>query len=734
MWSERLWISAWLAWQRTFRYGLSMTKRAVGLLGLSLAGVVACAAEGGLLSSFGFAVGPLEEAEPNDAFASATPLTSPAWVTAPLFPTGDVDVYSFDANAGDLVFAALGTSGANGTANGDSVLEVLGTDGSTVLEADDNDGSFNDTSSSIAGTPLAAAGTYFLRVRAVAGDEQLRPYDLFFQLRPGTVSAEAEPNNDRAAANPLTNGLVTGAITNDGDSDVFSFPLAAGDTVFVSLDADPERNGTTWNPRMALLLPNEPRLAVNDANTTSPNSEALFFTVEQAGTYYVGVDTDIGAALSATYRLSVTVFPAPTPPPNCAIYASSGTAVMGDLSVVTSIIDVPAHVIIGDVDVSVHVDHANLLDVDVTLTSPSGGTKVLFADVSGSGALDTVFDDAAALPIQSGAAVNGGRMRPRTATRMSWFNGEDAFGNWTLRAYDDASLDTGTLQGWTLRICERQTRATEGVIYATDFEQVDDAGWTHSGTNDEWERGTPSQPPFEGCYSGTNCWKTNLDNSYAASSSHVLVSPQIALPAAGSFELAWAMKLQVENASFDSLTVGVREVGGAERVVYRFMDPTTSTVTVGNGPPVQVPIYVGWALHTADISDFVGRTVELVFTLQGDPYQNLAGFNIDDVEVHRFLRCGDGHVSGSEECDDGNAVDGDGCSANCTTSSTGADGGPQDDGGPTDPPGGGDGGDGGGGTFIPPDRTNCSSVAGADAALGVMLLALLRVVTRKRIA
>jgi cysteine-rich repeat protein len=28
-------------------------------------------------------------------------------------------------------------------------------------------------------------------------------------------------------------------------------------------------------------------------------------------------------------------------------------------------------------------------------------------------------------------------------------------------------------------------------------------------------------------------------------------------------------------------------------------------------------------------------------------------------------RCGDGHVCDDEECDDGNTIDGDGCSAQC---------------------------------------------------------------------
>lgn len=557
-----------LVWQRAFRYGLLMSTRVVGWLGLSLVGVLACA-DGGGFSPFEAATEQLAEAEPNDAFTTATLVTSPAWVTAPLFPGGDVDYYGFTANAGDLVFAAVNTSWASGVAQ-DSILDVIASDGTTVVETDDDDGTFGVSASSIAGTRLLDAGTYFLRVRAGSISAQLRPYDLFFQLRPSTVSAETEPNDDKATANQLSGGLVSGAIGQDGDNDVWAFTLAAGETVFVSLDADPERDGVTWNPRVELELPSGSRLAADDSSVVSPNSEALYFTVEEAGTYYVGVEASGAAGPTATYRLSVTAFPAPAPAPACTVHTVSETTVFSDYMVVESVINVPEHTIIGDLDVSVQIDHQALVDVDVTLTSPQGGTKVIFADVAASGAVfvNTVFDDDAALPIQNSVAFDGGRMRPRAQSRLDWFNGEDAAGDWTLRVYDDASGGSGTFRGWSLRICERQAGPLDEPIYATEFEEVDDAGWTHSGVNDEWARGTPSAAPFVGCHSGTKCWKTNLGGTYAASSRQVLVSPNITLPENGVFELSWAMKLQLEHASFDGATVAVRAADGArERVI-----------------------------------------------------------------------------------------------------------------------------------------------------------------------
>lgn len=53
----------------------------------------------------------------------------------------------------------------------------------------------------------------------------------------------------------------------------------------------------------------------------------------------------------------------------------------------------------------------------------------------------------------------------------------------------------------------------QGVIYEEDFE-ASDGGYTHSGTNDEWEWGHPTSGPGA-AHSGNNCWATDLDGNYA---------------------------------------------------------------------------------------------------------------------------------------------------------------------------------------------------------------------------
>ena len=211
------------------------------------------------------------ETEPNDTFGTADVLTgTEGKIRAGLYnglptPGTDTDFYSFTIAAPSKVYAAIVTSGnGNGTAGGtgDSVLEVLGTDGSTVLELDDEDGSFSGSSSSIAGTTLAAAGTYYFRVTNFSTTTPIAPYDLYFAVRSlaSPPTAETEPNNNGTPQVLPASEYVSGTIDPSLDTDTFSFSALAGETIFLSLDLDPERDVTTFNGRIGLGLFGTPPL------------------------------------------------------------------------------------------------------------------------------------------------------------------------------------------------------------------------------------------------------------------------------------------------------------------------------------------------------------------------------------------------------------------------------------------------------------------------------------------
>ncbi len=70
-------------------------------------------------------------------------------------------------------------------------------------------------------------------------------------MQSGTPTAEIEPNDTPATANALAAyGWVAGRATSAAtDLDCYSLSLNAGDTVYLSLDLDPERDTVEWNGR-----------------------------------------------------------------------------------------------------------------------------------------------------------------------------------------------------------------------------------------------------------------------------------------------------------------------------------------------------------------------------------------------------------------------------------------------------------------------------------------------------
>jgi hypothetical protein len=188
------------------------------------------------------------------------------------------------------------------------------------------------------------------------------------------------------------------------------------------------------------------------------------------------------------------------------------------------------------------------------------------------------------------------------------------------------------------------------VIYNEDFE-ANNGGYTLGTVGqlaNEWEYGTPAtlattttSPVADiiGCNSGTNCWKTDLDNTYDVSSIQDLVSPNITLPNQnGTATLTWAMRYQFESATFDRARVTINEVGGMglSRTVWQWTGATMNT-TVGAPTAVNIGNSAGWGIYQAKIDDFAnfaGRTINITFHLDSDTSINFAGMAIDDVRLN----------------------------------------------------------------------------------------------------
>ena len=114
---------------------------------------------------------------------------------------------------------------------------------------------------------------------------------------------------------------------------------------------------------------------------------------------------------------------------------------------------VPDSLQVNDLAVGLNLTHAQLSDLTVTLIAPDGTQILLLSGATGANLTNTVFDDNAGTPIQSGGAPFFATFTPQGAAgkTLASFAGVSANGTWTLVVQNSAatgSSATGTINGW----------------------------------------------------------------------------------------------------------------------------------------------------------------------------------------------------------------------------------------------------------------------------------------------
>jgi hypothetical protein len=130
-----------------------------------------------------------------------------------------------------------------------------------------------------------------------------------------------------------------------------------------------------------------------------------------------------------------------------------------------AIINVTEHLLIKDLDIAVSLTHEAFFDLEIVLRSPNGEAITLnpsmnFAfivtDPGGShsvgGSNRFLFDDEAAIGIENATPPFNQAFRPAVDSKLSAFDGQDAFGQWRLQINDLWTKDTGRLEGVELII------------------------------------------------------------------------------------------------------------------------------------------------------------------------------------------------------------------------------------------------------------------------------------------
>ena len=331
------------------------------------------------------------------------------------------------------------------------------------------------------------------------------------------------------------------------------------------------------------------------------------------------------------------------------VYKRHFDAYRGSGGLTSSTINIPDSKVIRSVRVITDITHASFPDLDVHLRSPAVNDNGLFTDVGNvaqTGAQNIRLEGEAAIPMVF-TIPNGVIWRAEPAYNLSWFNGENSLGTWTLDIRDDSSTvaTPGTLNSWSLEVCE-EPALTGTIVYSQDFE-ANDGSYTHTGTADEWEYGTPATAAqtttspfiaaFSNCASGTKCWKTDLDNTYDISSSQDLTSPNINLTthSSGPITLSWQQRYQMESISFDRIWVRVTDASNPAdtRIVWHSTNATMSESNGSGASLANLPESAGWGVYRADISDFAGQNIKVTFHLESDSSFNWGGWAIDDVTV-----------------------------------------------------------------------------------------------------
>ena len=247
------------------------------------------------------------EVEPNDAPNTPTAVFfygGVAVIAGEINGAGDVDYFRIFPPGPARVWLQTDTGGQPkpGATSRDTVMDLYGVDGTTLIENDDDDGTGSGgdgtqetgLASSIAGRAIGPNAVY-IRVRAFNASGVIRPYRLLVLLTESAGSPESESNNTAATADVLTPplALVTGAIGVAGDADYYAMSLTKGSVFVVSADADTDRDGNGTDLIVELRNPADQLIqSINSSDTgslESPASEAGNYTIPADGTYYVRV-------------------------------------------------------------------------------------------------------------------------------------------------------------------------------------------------------------------------------------------------------------------------------------------------------------------------------------------------------------------------------------------------------------------------------------------------------------
>jgi len=239
-------------------------------------------------------------------------------------------------------------------------------------------------------------------------------------------------------ASPLSNPNIN--YPNDGETEVFIYP---------NLTWNGDANATEYNVEVSAMSDFSEILFQSTTTETNMSVPGL----ESNTLYYWRVNAKSECVEGNFSNASFT-----TESINCSNVATAQDTPLGISLVpneVQSVITIPANenVLIGDINVTVNLNHTWLGDLTISLISPAGTEVVLMENACGDGQnINVVFDDSGmTFECADTTPVVTGMMQPENL--MSPFITENSQGDWTLKVVDGFDQDGGSLNTFAIEFC-----------------------------------------------------------------------------------------------------------------------------------------------------------------------------------------------------------------------------------------------------------------------------------------
>ena len=198
-----------------------------------------------------------------------------------------------------------------------------------------------------------------------------------------------------------------------------------------------------------------------ETTNTQNNSYTITSVLNSSTVYYWRVRSKnecIVADYSETQKFQTSTFQCFTSSssPNATIPDGTDANIAG-LAIETSI-NIPNSFAVSDVNIAINISHTYIQDLVISIISPDNITEVFLFDreCNSEDDMDVVYNDNASATITCASPVSGVAI---PSTPLSSFNSitENSQGDWTLRVLDYYNEDTGTLNSWSIEICENQS-------------------------------------------------------------------------------------------------------------------------------------------------------------------------------------------------------------------------------------------------------------------------------------